>query len=156
MAISITHWELSDRIAEGAIPPEEGLRTLQIKAVKYDRDADTYAVTVQDLGNKATFTLTYWLSNVDENGVRTANNPALGTIHSLNYALTGLSNIGPLMEEDIKGGVVIGEVKMSNPNAKGRQYARVFHFDPVPEDVAVLSEIDQYWVGRTDMEYTYN
>lgn len=156
MAISITHWELSDRVAEGTVPPEEGMRTLQIKGVRYDKDADTYMVTVYDLGNKATFTLTYWLSNLDENGVRTQNNPALGTIHSLNYALTGLTGIGPLMEEDIKGGVVKGEVKLSKPNANGKQFARVYHFEPVEEDVALLSEIDQYWVGRTDMEYQYN
>lgn len=156
MAISITKWELSDRIADDAISPVEGVRNLQIKGVRYDADADSYMLTVQDLGNKAIFTLTYWLSNLDADGVRTKNNPALGTIHSLNYALTGLSNLGPLPEEDIKGGVVRGEIKMSKPNVNGRQYPRVYHFEPVEEDLALLSEIDQYWIGRTDMEYSYN
>lgn len=156
MAISITHWELSDRIAEDSIAPEEGLRTLQIRSVRYDQDNDTYAITFKDLGNKALFTLTYWLSNLEQDNTRTPNNQSLGTIHSLNYALTGLKNIGPLMESDIKGGVVIGDVKFSKPNANGKQFPRIYHFDPVEEDVALLSEIDQYWVGRTDMEYSYN
>lgn len=157
MAISITHWELSDRIAEDSIPVEEGLRTLQIRGARYDPDSDTYIVTFKDLGNKALFTITYWLSNLEQDGVtRTPNNMSLGTIHSMNYALTGLKGIAPLKEEDIKGGVVIGDVKFSKPNANGKTFPRIYHFEPVPEDVAVLSEIDQYWEGRTDMEYEYN
>lgn len=156
MAISITHWELSDRVADDAIPPEEGIRTLQIKGVRYDEEKDAYSVTVKDLGNNAVFTLTYWLSNLEQDNTRTKNNMALGTIHSLNYAITGLRGLGPLMESDIKGAVVQGEVKMSTPNSSGKQYARIYHFDPVPEDVAILSDIDQYWIGRTDMEYSRN
>ena len=36
---------------------------------------------------------------------------------------------------------------MSKPNDKGKSYARIYEYEPVPQDIAMIAGIEQYYVG---------
>lgn len=147
MAFKNSTWEYSEKVIEGSQPIEFGERYLFIENAAFDDVKKEYKIFVKDLGNKATFSLSYWLTSLDQATNQIIDNElSIGTLNSLGEALAGV-NIGVPNPQDIIGGVVFANVKESKPNANGKTYARVYKFEPVPEDMAVFATIDQFYVG---------
>ena len=145
MVFKTTEWKYSKEVDATQIPVTEGVQYLFIKYATYSEESDEYAMTVQSLTNEAEFTLRYWLTSMDENGSILPNSKSRGTLISLGIALAG-EPIGIPNPVDIIGGVVQANVLMSKPNAKGAQYPRAYSFHPVPEDIALVAQIDQYYL----------
>ena len=145
MAFKTTEWEYSNEVDCTQIDPEQGPQYLQIMDARFDEVKNTYTLTLQSFKNNALFTVTYWLTTEDEGGATLPNSKSRGTLISLGKALAG-EPIGIPFPDDVKGGVVGANVTMSKPNAKGISYPRIYSFDPVPEDIAVLATIDQYFL----------
>lgn len=141
-----TSWQLSELKEEEKIPVIYGLRTMFIQHASYDEQGGIYKLSVMDLENRATFTLTYWLYSVDKiTNERTVNNKTRGTLTSLGKALAGY-DIGVPFPGDVIGGVVGGDVVQST-SAKGTEYQRVYAFLPVEKYYADCGTIDQYYIG---------
>lgn len=145
MAFKVTEWEYSDVVDATAIPVAEGDQFLSILDAIYRPDDDEYTLYVKSLQNDAEFSLRYWLTSRDQGGALIPNSKSRGTLVSLGIALAG-DAIGIPNPVDIRGGVVRANVVLSKPNDKGAQYPRVYSFQAVPEDIAVLSSIDQYYI----------
>lgn len=145
MVFKTTEWKYSKEVDATQIPVTEGIQYVFIKYATYDEESDEYSLTVQSLTNEAEFTLRYWLTYVDESGAVIPSSRSRGTLISLGIALAG-EPIGIPNPVDIIGGVVQANVVMSKSNAKGAQYPRVYSFNPVPEDIALVAQIDQYYL----------
>lgn len=150
MAFNNNAWTYSNVIAEEKkfIEPEEGERSLKIENVRFDESEKKYMITVSDLGNDARFDLSYWLNTSDRNtGDIIPNTYHRNALVSLGKALAGYE-IGIPNPADIVGGIVYGEItlKQSKTNPD-RKFPRCFVFRPVPEDLACLADIDQYYIG---------
>ena len=160
MAFKTTEWELSNKVVVKQ-PVEYGLRYLIIDDAKYTETEKisrtgtpyidkAYKLYVTDLTNKASFTLTYWIESWNkEYTERVESTRDIGTLNSLGEALAGI-NIGIPNPQDVIGGVVMAELKPSQPDESGRVYARCYKFSPVPGDIAACASIDQYYVGATE------
>jgi hypothetical protein len=148
MSFKATEWEFSNEVDCTQIDPEPGPQYGQIIGAKYDADKATYSLTIQSCKNNAIFNLTYWLFQKDEGGATIPNSASRGTLISLGRALAGV-DIGIPFPDDVKGGVVGFNLQMSKPSpTKGISYPRVYSFDPVPEDIAVMATIDQYYLAN--------
>ena len=145
MAFKKTEWKYSNEVDVTQIPVSEGIQYLFIKYATHDEESDEYTLTVQSLTNEAEFTLRYWLTSRDEKGAVIPNSRSRGTLISLGIALAG-EPIGIPNPVDIIGGVVQANVLMSKPNAKGAQYPRVYAYLPVPEDIALVAQIEQHFI----------
>lgn len=148
MAFKATQWKYSDQEDQTQISVEEGVNYLYITGARYDEDKGIYTVEVESLNNRSQFRLTYFLENRNENNQPIINPNAKGTLISLGKALAGVT-IGIPNPPDIVGGVVKGYVYLKE-SQKGNVYPKVYHFDPVPEEMAVLATIDQYFVGAEE------
>lgn len=149
MGFKNTEWELSNEVvSKPAI--EYGDRYLFIENATYDPNDKLYKLYVVDLVNNASFSLAYWLEGWNkERTEKVKNEVYIGTLNTLGEALAG-TNIGIPNPQDIIGGVVMGEIKQSNPNADGKVFARCYKFSPVPADIASCATIDQYYIGSTE------
>ena len=156
MAYNLTEWEFSHVEAnERTYPqPEEGARWLKIEDAAYSEDEAKYVIKVLDLTNEARFTLSYWPKRVNKvTGELENNDQSIGTLTTLGRALFFGSGVTVPSVNDIIGGVVVGQVKLSKPNESGRRYPRVYEFAPVPKDMADgFSDIDQYYEGKEIIE----
>ena len=147
MAFKTTQWELSDDdcTVDETTVMSPGVKYLYINDASFDPDDAKYTVKVCNAeDSKERATLTYWLNSMDQNGNIIKNTQARGTLHTLGASLAGV-DIGIPAPVDIVGGVVKAEVRLSKPNEKGAQYPRVYKFEPVPEEMAVYTTIDQYF-----------
>jgi hypothetical protein len=149
MVFKVTEWEFSNVVDATTIPVQEGAQYLSITDVIYRADQDEYTLYVKSLQNDAEFTLRYWLTARDQGGALIPNSKSRGTLVSLGIALAG-EPIGIPNPVDIIGGVVLADVTLSKPNDKGAQYPRVYSFQAVPEDIAILSSIDQYYIPNEE------
>lgn len=150
MAFNNIEWEYSNVKAEEKTyaRPEEGDRYLKILDATYDESDQRYIVTVSDLDNGAQFSLSYWLFSADnETNDIIPNIAHRNALVSLGHALAG-KDIGIPNPEAIKGGVVLAHIVLKAPrNNPEKKYARCFKYDPVEEEMAVLADIDQYYIG---------
>lgn len=150
MTFKITSWELSNEVEEVTIPIEAGEHDLYITSASYDNSEPSnpiYRIGLKSLQTNAEFTQAYWMNAVDKStGAITKNKQARGTLISLGKALFGVE-VGIPFPEDIVDGVVHAEVKMSKPNDAGKTYARIYQYEPVPQDIAMVAGIEQYYIG---------
>lgn len=144
MAFKTTEWEFSNEVDNKTIPPQEGEQFAQIMNATYNDKEGTYILTLQSLTNNAEFNLHYWLFQKDENGATLPNSRNRGTLITLGRALAG-EPIGIPFPADVIGGIVKVDVKFSKPDKNGNIYPRVYAFSPVPEDIAAIASIDQYY-----------
>lgn len=146
MVFTPTVWKYSNEVEKQDIPIETGYRHLLITDAVEDEDAGTYKLSFMDLGNDAEFNITFWLNNISDNGTISPNKKARGTLISLGKALAG-APIGIPFPGDIITGVVAADVTLSpsksNPDVS---YARIYKFEPVSRDFAMLGGIDQYCI----------
>lgn len=145
MAFKTTEWEYSNEVDQTQIPVEEGRAYLFIRDARKTDDGQ-YIISVENLNTGAQFDLRYFLETRDENNHVVLDGKTKGQLISLGIALAGVP-IGIPNPVDIVGGVVSAYIylKMS---AKGVQYPRVYHFDPVNEDMAAFATIDQYYTAE--------
>ena len=150
MAFNNIEWEFSDvKAEERTFPrPEEGDRYLKIIDAVYDDNDRRYTITVFDLGNEAQYSLSYWLDTSDfETNNIVPNVAHRNALVSLGHALAG-KDIGIPNPDAIRGGVVLAHVTLkASKKDPEKKYARVFKYDPVDEDMAVLADIEQYYNG---------
>lgn len=149
MAFNNKPWEYSDvREEKTFVMPEEGDRYLKIIDATYDEDDQRYTLTVVDLGNEARYSLSYWLFTADpETNNIIPNVTQRNTLVSLGRALAG-KDIGIPNYESVIGGVVLAHIVLkASKKDPEKKYARCFKFDPVDEEMAVLADIEQYYVG---------
>lgn len=167
MEYDVPTWELSninpDDIEGGnnnmILFKEPGLYTVKIVDCHYHDEftapkpklIDTYGLTIecvdegQSLGARGN--LTYWVKNAER--TKFSEN-TLGTLRSLGKALFGddFSQMIPAPAA-VKGGVVVAEIKLSNPDALGRMYPKVYHWMAASKDaVETYSDIKQYYRGK--------
>lgn len=150
MAFNNIEWEFSN-VKEEAMAyakPEEGDRYLKIIDADYNEDDQRYTITVHDLGNEAQFTLSYWLFTADPETNNIIPNVAQrNTLVSLGRALAG-KDIGVPNPATIIGGVVLAHIVLkASKKDPEKKYARCFKFDAVDEEMAVLADIEQYYIG---------
>lgn len=143
MAFKTTEWKYSNEVDQTQIPVEEGQAYLFIRDARFDEDRGIYTLEVENLNTSAQFRLTYYLEQRDEYNQVTLNPQAKGTLISLGKALAGVQ-IGIPCDCDVKGGVVQGYIYLKT-STKGTVYPKVYHFDPVPKDIADMATIDQYY-----------
>lgn len=152
MAFKTTSWEGSDDVDGTMIDVKPGLQYLSIIGAKYDEESSEYDITVKSLTNGAIFTLRYWRNTRDEGGAVVPNDRNRGTLISLGKALAG-EPIGTPNTSDIIGGVVMADVTLSKPDAKGNVWPRVYTFKPVPEPIAMsYATIEQYSVPENQTQ----
>lgn len=146
MVFTPTVWKYSNEVEKQNIPVEAGYRTLLITDAVEDESAATYKISFMDLGNDAEFSVTFWLNNISDTGMIMPNTKARGTLISLGKALAG-SPIGIPYPGDIISGVVAAEVTLQ-PSKKdpNTNFARIYRFEPVSRDFAVLGGLDQYCI----------
>lgn len=149
---TITKWKYSDTHAESKFKdPVEGVTYLKITSAMMDEEKSIYKLIVDDLCNDLSMSLSYFVESVDnDTGDLKPNNMAIGTLESLGTALFA-QNVGMPNPVDVVGGVVKGEVKLSNgkANAEGkvRQWPRVYKFEPVPRSIKEgFADIEQYFI----------
>ena len=150
MAFNTTNWEYSNVTTEEKVfaKPEEGERYLKINNAIFDGSDKRFTIFVTDLGNNAEFSLSYWLNTND----RTTNDTIPNTSHrnalvSLGKALAG-HEIGIPNPNDVVGGVVLANIVLKeSKTTPDKKFARCFKFQAVPEDMAILADIDQYYIG---------
>lgn len=151
MSFKTTSWELENVDVPEFTVPEEGEQALFIRNAECDPSDKTapYKITFESLKNNAVFTLSYWMFTTDKNtGVIIPSAKQCETLITLGKALAGRS-IGIPNPLDIVGGVVWANVIMSpSKNDSSKKYARVYAFEPVPEDLAVYAQIEQYYIGQ--------
>lgn len=150
MAFKMTPWKYDDEVEEAVIPIEAGEHDLYIMSASIDESVPAnpvYRLGFKSLQTNAEFTIAYWLNSEDKaTGAIVKNKQARGTLISLKKALFGV-DVGMPNPEDIVGGVVHAEVKMSKPNDAGKTYVRIYQYEPVPQDIAAVAEIEQYYIG---------
>lgn len=150
MAFKITPWGLSNEVEEVTVPIEAGEHDLYITSASYDESEPSnpiYKIGFKSLQTNAEFTQAYWLNATDKDtGAIIKNKQARGTLITLGRALFGVE-VGIPHPNDIVDGVVHAEVKMSKPNDKGKSYARIYEYEPVPQDIAMIAGIEQYYIG---------
>lgn len=143
-----TEWEYSGVKEERPVykDPLDGERYLFIEDASYDDDSTRYTLNVSDLGDRTVrYRLTYNLSRVDKvTGDLVPNISARNALVGLGKALFG-RDVGVPFPGDVIGGVVRAQVKLREYN--GRNYANVYEYGTVSEDMAVFAEIDQYYDG---------
>lgn len=152
MAFKTTEWEYSNEIDQTQIPLEEGVAYMFIRDARFDEEKGQYYIEMENLNTSAQFRLTYYLEQRDENNHKSLNPQVKGTLISLGKALAGVQ-IGIPNPLDIKGGVVKGYITLKE-SQKGTIYPKVFHFDPVNEDMAAFATIEQYYVEDAPTEET--
>lgn len=145
MAFQVTEWEYSNVVDATSIPAEAGEQYLMILDAHFNQESDEYTIVVKSLLNDAEFSLRYWLTSRDEYGAIIPNSKSRGTLVSLGMALAG-EPIGIPNPVDIKGTVVHTKIVYGKPNDKGVSYPRVYSFQAVPEDIALLATRDQYFI----------
>ena len=151
--INLTEWEFSHAVAadKPVFPTAEaGDRYLKIIEAAYIPEDSKYLIRVQDLTNNARFPLTYWMKSIVKGTTElTTNDNSVRTLTSLGNALFFGQGVTVPFPDDIVGGVVIGRVKLvPDKDDPTKKYPRVYEFFPVPQDIALIADIDQYWVGR--------
>jgi hypothetical protein len=144
-AFKTTEWKYSNEIDQTQIPIEEGQAYLFIRDARFDDDKGIYRLDVENLNTSAQFTLYYYLESRDENNQVSVNAQAKGTLISLGIALAGVQ-IGIPNPQDVKGGVVSAYINLRE-RQNGGMYPKVYHFEPVNEDMAAFATIDQYYTG---------
>ena len=144
-AFKTTEWKYSNEIDQTQIPIEEGQAYLFIRDARFDDDKGIYRLDVENLNTSAQFTLYYYLESRDENNQVSVNAQAKGTLISLGIALAGVQ-IGIPNPQDVRGGVVSAYINLKE-SQNGRLYPKVYHFEPVNEDMAAFATIDQYYTG---------
>ena len=144
-AFKTTEWKYSNEIDQTQIPIEEGQAYLFIRDARFDDDKGIYRLDMENLNTSAQFTLNYFLESRDENNQVSVNAQAKGTLISLGIALAGVQ-IGVPNPQDVKGGVVSAYINLRE-SQNGRMYPKVYHFEPVDEDMAAFATIDQYYTG---------
>ena len=144
-AFKTTEWKDSNEIDQTQIPIEEGQAYLFIRDARFDDDKGIYRLDVENLNTSAQFTLYYYLESRDENNQVSVNAQAKGTLISLGIALAGVQ-IGIPNPQDVKGGVVSAYINLRE-RQNGGMYPKVYHFEPVNEDMAAFATIDQYYTG---------
>lgn len=144
-AFKTTEWKYSNEIDQTQIPIEEGQAYLFIRDARFDDDKGIYRLDVENLNTSAQFSLNYYLESRDENNQVSVNAQAKGTLISLGIALAGVQ-IGVPNPQDVKGGVVSAYINLKE-SQNGRMYPKVYHFEPVDEDMAAFATIDQYYMG---------
>ena len=148
MGFKTTEWEFSKEVDNSTIPAEEGEQFLQIIDASYNEEDSVYKITVQSLLNSAEFNLNYWLKMKNDKGEVLPNRRDRGTLITLGRALAG-KDIGIPFYKDIIGGIVKTNIKYSKPSVKtGATYPKAYEFYPIPEDIATMSLIDQYYVSE--------
>lgn len=148
MAFKTTEWKYSNEIDQTQIPIEEGNAYMFIRDARFDEESGIYTLEMENLNTSAQFRLTYYLEQRDENNNVTLNPQTKGTLISLGKALAGVQ-IGVPNACDVKGGVVSGYIYMKE-SSRGTMYPKVYHFDPVDENMAAMATIDQYYIGCED------
>ena len=150
MAFKITPWGLSNEVEEITVPIEAGEHDLYITSASYDESEPSnpiYKIGLKSLQTNAEFSQAYWLNTTDKDtGAIIKNKQARGTLITLGKALFGVE-VGIPHPNDIIDGVVHAEVKMSKPNDKGKSYARIYQYEPVPQEIALIAGIEQYYIG---------
>lgn len=146
MAFKTTEWKFSNEVDQTQIPINEGQAYMFIRDARYDEEKGIYTLEMEDLTTTAQFALRYYLEQRDEYNQVSVNAQAKGTLISLGIALAG-APIGVPNPSDVIGGVVSGVINLKT-TAKGTTYPRVYHFDPVPEDIANCGTIEQYFIGQ--------
>ena len=149
MAFKTTEWEYSNEIDQTQIPIDEGVAYMFIRDARFDEEKGTYTIEMENLNTSAQFRLTYYLEQRDENNRKSLNPQVKGTLISLGKALAGVQ-IGIPNPADIKGGVVKGYITLKE-SQRGTIYPKVFHFDPVDENMAAFATIEQYYVETNVM-----
>lgn len=142
-----TKWEYStEEPSEEYIAPEEGVQFLVIRKAERDMNTNVYALYLSSLTNGAFFTVRYYLDAINkETGDVEPDAKQRRTLISLKRALYGPEAVGIPYPDDIIGCVVEADVKMSKPNAEGKQYPRIYGFKAVPADIALeYGNPDQY------------
>ena len=147
MAFKEMQWEFSNVEEKEEAKPEAGPQYLLILGADFDRETDRYIVNLKSLSNEAEFKITYFLSKKGSPAGSFNNGTQVGTVISLGIALAG-KRIGLPRPDTVIGGVVMADVKMSEPNEKGISYANVYKFEPVPRDRQPFSSIDQYYTDE--------
>lgn len=148
MAFTNTKWEFSDvtteEIKSNFARPEEGDRYLKITDAFFDESEKKYTLTMLDLGNEAQFNLSYWLFTADEDNNLIPSVYNRNALVELGKALAG-EEIGIPNPDSVIGGVVMGHITLK-PSKKDptKKYARCYKYSPVPYDVAITADIDQY------------
>ena len=143
MAFKTTEWGYSNEIDQTQIPIEEGQAYMFIRDARFDEDKGIYTLEMENLNTSAQFRLTYYLEQRDENNHISLNPQAKGTLISLGKALAGVQ-IGIPNPVDVKGGVVRGYITLKE-SQRGTMYPKVYHFDPVDENMAAFATIEQYY-----------
>lgn len=151
MAYQLQVWEFSD--AEGEVwgTPKEGWRPLKITAASYDPDIHTYKMTLKDLEDNIIFQQKYTLDTRTEMGAWVEDTRGRGTMVSVMKALFGMDK-GVPHPNNAKGGVLMGEVKLSTTISKKdgvtpMTWANIYHYKTAPEVyVLVYSDIDQEFI----------
>ena len=149
MAFKTTEWEYSNEIDQTQIPIDEGVAYMFIRDARFDEEKGIYTIEMENLNTSAQFRLTYYLEQRDENNRKSLNPQVKGTLISLGKALAGVQ-IGIPNPADIKGGVVKGYITLKE-SQRGTIYPKVFHFDPVDENMAAFATIEQYYVETNVM-----
>jgi len=155
MAYKITQWQYSNGTNYDEIPPEAGDRMLKIVGAECAQDSslrEVYTVSCMDLVNNAVFDLRFFITNINENAVRIEDRKQRGIVQSIGRALFGPDFLGLPNPVDIVGGVVRTELTVKE-SASGRVYARTYHFDPVPQDWAMLADIEQFYYNDDGTVY---
>ena len=134
-----TKWEYStEEPSEEYVAPVEGEQYLIIKKAERDKDTNQYVLFLSSLTNGAFFSIRYYLDSVNkETGEVEPDARQRRTLITLKRALYGPEAVGIPHPDDIVGCAVMAEVKMSKPNAEGKQYARIYGFSAVPADIAL-------------------
>lgn len=148
MAFKVTQWEYSNEIDQTQIPIEEGLAYLYITNARYDENEGIYSIDFENVQTNAQFNVRYYLIQRDEYGNKSLNPQTKGTLISLGKALAGVQ-IGIPKDCDIRGGVVSGYIYMKD-SSNGRKYPKIYHFEPVNQDMAACATIDQYYIGAEE------
>lgn len=139
----VTEWALSKEVDKTQIAIEEGEAYLFIRNASYSDDTGIYTLDVENLSTEAQFQLRFYRMVRDDRGNMSVDPQTNGTLISLGKALAGVP-IGVPNPIDVKGGVVKAYIYVRT-SAKGNMYPRVYHFQPVNEDMAMCATIDQYY-----------
>lgn len=126
----------------------EGFRTFIIEDASFEPDAKEYDLTLKDVETGYTHMYRYWMTYTDsDTGASMRNSRTLGTLDSLNFALTGVkSEYGKACVP--RPDTVVGLVVSANNVIKDSKYPRIYKFLPAPKDMvdAYSMNPDQYSV----------
>ena len=123
MALKKTEWQYAHEkpIADDFVEPVEGVQWAIIRKASRDEEKDVYKLTLLSKTNGAFINLSYYLTNMDQNGNEEPNARNRRTLISLTKALYGPDEDGIPYPDDIIGCAVLVDVKKSVSKTKFRE-----------------------------------